>query len=88
MDKFSYKIAMTVEATLLILLMSTFYVTSLIGNDSVFFHLRQLEFLFLHLSYSRARIFNKVDRSPIKAPDRDRLWENLKKKSTKIVHLV
>jgi hypothetical protein len=36
MDKFSYKIAMTVEATLLILLMSTFYVTSLIGNDSVF----------------------------------------------------
>jgi hypothetical protein len=36
MDKFSYKIAMTVEATLLILLMSTFYVTSLIGNGCVF----------------------------------------------------
>jgi hypothetical protein len=49
MDKFSYKIAMTVEATLLILLMSTFYVTSLIGNDSVFFHLRWFEFLFSHL---------------------------------------
>jgi hypothetical protein len=44
MDKFSYKIAMTVEATLLILLMSTFYVTSLIGNGSVFFHLRLFEF--------------------------------------------
>jgi hypothetical protein len=32
MDKFSYKIAMSVEAILLILLMSTFYVTSLIGD--------------------------------------------------------
>jgi hypothetical protein len=32
MDRFSYKVAMSIEATLLILLMSTFYITSLIGN--------------------------------------------------------
>ena len=31
MDKFSYKLAMTIEASLLIILMSTFYLTSLIG---------------------------------------------------------
>ena len=36
MDKFSYKLAMTIEASLLIILMSTFYLTSLIGvSDDV-----------------------------------------------------
>lgn len=34
MDKFSYKIAMSVESVLLILLLSTFYVTSLIGTEA------------------------------------------------------
>merc|ERR1719250_111589 len=33
MDKFSYKVSMSVEACLLILLISTFYLTSLIGVD-------------------------------------------------------
>ena len=31
MDKFAYKVSMTIEACLLIILMSTFYLTSLIG---------------------------------------------------------
>ena len=35
MDKTAYKVAMCVEASLLILLMSTFYLTSLIGNLNV-----------------------------------------------------
>ena len=33
MDKTAYKVSMTIEATLLITLMSTFYFTSLIGVD-------------------------------------------------------
>ena len=35
MDKTAYKVAMCVEASLLILLMSTFYLTSLIGNLNI-----------------------------------------------------
>ena len=36
MDKFAYKVSMTIEACLLIILMSTFYLTSLIGvSDEV-----------------------------------------------------
>ena len=31
MDKFAYKVSMTIEACLLVILMSTFYLTSLIG---------------------------------------------------------
>ena len=31
MDRFAYKVSMTIEACLLIILMSTFYLTSLIG---------------------------------------------------------
>ena len=34
MDKTAYKVSMTIEATLLITLMSTFYFTSLIGVDT------------------------------------------------------
>jgi len=34
MDKFAYKVSMSVEACLLILLMSTFYLTSIIGVDT------------------------------------------------------
>jgi len=34
MDKTSYKVAMTIESTLLMLLVSTFYLTSIIGVDS------------------------------------------------------
>ena len=35
MDKTSYKVSMSIEACLLILLVSTFYLTSIIGVDSV-----------------------------------------------------
>ena len=36
MDKFAYKVSMTIEACLLVILMSTFYLTSLIGvSDDV-----------------------------------------------------
>ena len=35
MDKTSYKVAMTIESTLLMLLVSTFYLTSIIGNNHV-----------------------------------------------------
>ena len=35
MDKFAYKVSMTIEAILLILLMSTFYLTSMIGVSDV-----------------------------------------------------
>ena len=37
MDKTAYKISMSIEAVLLILLMSTFYLTSLVGEQILVF---------------------------------------------------
>ena len=35
MDKFAYKVSMSIEAILLVILMSTFYLTSMIGVEEV-----------------------------------------------------